>query len=77
MVEVIVREVDPQTVILFGSHARGDARQFWQIHRSTIVDLSAISALQRDEMGRQRVAFKQHKEALKVSRSFGHVFKHQ
>ena len=26
MVEVIVREVDPRTVILFGSHARGDAR---------------------------------------------------
>ena len=26
MVEVIVREVDPRKVILFGSHARGDAR---------------------------------------------------
>jgi predicted nucleotidyltransferase len=26
MVDVIVREVDPETVILFGSHARGDAR---------------------------------------------------
>jgi len=26
MVDVIVREVNPETVILFGSHARGDAR---------------------------------------------------
>lgn len=26
MVEVIVREVDPETIILFGSRARGDAR---------------------------------------------------
>lgn len=26
VVSVIVREVDPETVILFGSHARGDAR---------------------------------------------------
>ena len=26
LVQVIVREVNPQTVILFGSHARGDAR---------------------------------------------------
>ena len=26
MVSVIVREADPETVILFGSHARGDAR---------------------------------------------------
>ena len=54
-----------------------DAQQFWQIHRSTIVNLSAIAAVQRDEMGRQRVSLKQHKEVLEVSRSFGHVFKHQ
>ena len=54
-----------------------DAQQFWQIHRSTIVNLSAIAAVQRDEMGRQRVNLKQHKEVLEVSRSFGHVFKHQ
>jgi predicted nucleotidyltransferase len=26
MVELIVREVDPETIILFGSRARGDAR---------------------------------------------------
>lgn len=54
-----------------------DAQQFWQIHRSTIVNLSAIAAVQRDDMGRQRVSLKQHKEVLEVSRSFGHVFKHQ
>ena len=54
-----------------------DTQQFWQIHRSTIVNLSAIAAVQRDEMGHQRVSLKQHKEVLEVSRSFGHVFKHQ
>ena len=54
-----------------------DAQQFWQIHRSTIVALSAIAGVHRDEMGRQRVSLKQHKEVLEVSRSFGHVFKHQ
>ena len=54
-----------------------DAQQFWQIHRSTIVNVSAISGVQRDEMGRQRVSLKEHKEVLEVSRSFGHVFKHQ
>ena len=54
-----------------------DAQQFWQIHRSTIVNVSAISGVQRDEMGRQRVSLKQHSEVLEVSRSFGHVFKHQ
>jgi DNA-binding LytR/AlgR family response regulator len=54
-----------------------DAQQFWQVHRSTIVNVSAIAGVQRDEMGRQRVSLKQHKEVLEVSRSFGHVFKHQ
>jgi DNA-binding LytR/AlgR family response regulator len=54
-----------------------DAQQFWQIHRSTIVNVSAISAVQRDDTGRQRVSLKQHSEVLEVSRSFAHVFKHQ
>ncbi len=54
-----------------------DAQQFWQIHRSTIVNVSAIAGVQRDEMGRQRVSMKQHSEVLEVSRSFAHVFKHQ
>jgi DNA-binding LytR/AlgR family response regulator len=54
-----------------------DAQQFWQIHRSTIVNVSAISSVQRDDTGRQRVSLKQHSEVLEVSRSFAHVFKHQ
>ena len=54
-----------------------DDQQFWQIHRSTIVNVSAISGVQRDDTGRQRVSLKQHPEVLEVSRSFAHVFKHQ
>ncbi len=54
-----------------------DAQQFWQIHRSTIVNVSAVAAVQRDETGRQRVSLKQHPELLEVSRSFAHVFRHQ
>lgn len=54
-----------------------DPQQFWQIHRSTIVAVSAIAAVQRDELGRQRVSLKVHPEVLEVSRSFAHVFKHQ
>jgi DNA-binding LytR/AlgR family response regulator len=52
-----------------------DPQQFWQIHRSTIVNLSAVAAVQRDDAGRQRVTLKQHTEVLEVSRSFGHVFR--
>jgi DNA-binding LytR/AlgR family response regulator len=52
-----------------------DPQQFWQIHRSTIVNLSAVSAVQRDDTGRQRVSLKRHPEVLEVSRSFSHVFR--
>ena len=38
MVDVIVREAAPDTVILFGSHARGDAR------KESDVDLMVIEA---------------------------------
>ena len=54
-----------------------DDQQFWQIHRSTIVNVSAISRVHRDDTGRQRVSLKHHPEVLEVSRSFAHVFKHQ
>ncbi len=52
-----------------------DPQQFWQIHRSTIVNLAAVAAVQRDDTGRQRVSLKQHTEVLEVSRSFSHVFR--
>lgn len=54
-----------------------DEQRFWQIHRSTIVNLSAIASVQRDESGRQRVPLKNHREVLEVSRSYGNLFRHQ
>ena len=54
-----------------------DEQRFWQIHRSTIVNLSAIASVQRDESGRQRVQLKNHREVLEVSRSYGNLFRHQ
>lgn len=52
-----------------------DPQQFWQIHRSTIVNLGAVAAVQRDDSGRQRVTLKQHPEVLEVSRGFNHLFR--
>jgi DNA-binding LytR/AlgR family response regulator len=52
-----------------------DAQQFWQIHRSAIVNLSAIAAVTRDDTGRQRVHINGHPEVLEVSRSFAHLFR--
>ena len=54
---------------------RLDSQQFWQIHRSTIVNLSAIAAVTRDDTGRQRVQLAGHGEVLEVSRSFAHLFR--
>ena len=44
-----------------------DPQQFWQIHRSAIVNVAAVAAVQRDDTGRQRVSIKQHPEVLEVS----------
>ena len=52
-----------------------DPQQFWQIHRSTIVNLSAVASVTRDDTGRQRVHLHGHPEVLEVSRSFAHLFR--
>lgn len=52
-----------------------DNQHFWQIHRSTIVNVRAIGEVTRDLRGRQIVALRNHPEKLEVSRSFGHLFK--
>jgi DNA-binding LytR/AlgR family response regulator len=52
-----------------------DPRQFWQIHRSTLINARAIAGIVRDERGRQLVAVKGRPEKLEVSRSYAHLFK--
>jgi len=52
-----------------------DPAQFWQIHRSTLINARAIAGVIRDERGRQLVAIKGRSEKLEVSRSYAHLFK--
>ena len=52
-----------------------DPARFWQIHRSTLVNASAIASVTRDFRGRQIVAVKGHNEKLEVSRSYIGLFK--
>jgi DNA-binding LytR/AlgR family response regulator len=52
-----------------------DPAQFWQIHRSTLINVQAIAGVIRDERGRQMVAIKGRPEKLEVSRSYAHLFK--
>lgn len=52
-----------------------DPQLFWQIHRSTLVNVKAIAGISRDFRGRQLVAIKGLNEKLEVSRSYTHLFK--
>ena len=52
-----------------------DTARFWQIHRSTIVNASAIEVVTRDLRGQASVRVKGRKENLSVSRPFSHLFK--
>lgn len=52
-----------------------DPQLFWQIHRSTLVNVKAIAGVTRDFRGRQIVSVKGHPEQLEVSRSYTGLFK--
>jgi DNA-binding LytR/AlgR family response regulator len=52
-----------------------DPAKFWQIHRSTMVRVTAIDKVTRDFRGDATVHVKDCKESLKVSRPFSHLFK--
>lgn len=52
-----------------------DAQQFWQIHRSTIVNLRHLAGTRRDEASRLYVRIKGHARDLPVSRAYVHLFK--
>jgi DNA-binding LytR/AlgR family response regulator len=52
-----------------------DPQQFWQIHRSTLVNVKAIAGIARDFRGRQIVSVKGHPQKLEVSRSYTGLFK--
>ncbi len=52
-----------------------DPQQFWQIHRSTLVNVKAIAGVGRDFRGRQIVSVRGHPEKLEVSRSYTGLFK--
>jgi DNA-binding LytR/AlgR family response regulator len=52
-----------------------DPHIFWQIHRSTLVNVKAIAGISRDFRGRQLVAVRGAPDKLEVSRSYTHLFK--
>ena len=55
--------------------AQLDGERFWQVHRSTIVNLDHVSGTRRDELSRLFVRVRGHASELPVSRAYVHLFK--
>jgi DNA-binding LytR/AlgR family response regulator len=55
--------------------ARLDPTVFWRIHRSTIVNANDVAEARRDFRGRYVVTLRRRKEKLKVSQTYGHLFR--
>ncbi len=53
-----------------------DPNHFWQVHRSTIVNLAAISSVGRDLAGGTVLKLKDRPERLSVSEAHRHLFRH-
>lgn len=52
-----------------------DGQQFWQVHRSTIVNLAHLAGTRRDEASRLFIRIAGWKAELPVSRAYVHLFK--
>jgi DNA-binding LytR/AlgR family response regulator len=52
-----------------------DGERFWQIHRSTIVNLAHLAGTRRDDASRLFVRIQGRDVELPVSRAYVHLFK--
>jgi DNA-binding LytR/AlgR family response regulator len=52
-----------------------DPAQFWQIHRSTLVNVNCVAGVTRDYRGHLQLKLKQRNESLPVSESYTHLFR--
>ena len=55
--------------------AQLDPDHFWQVHRSTLVNLTYLAGTRRDEASRLFLRIKGHPRELPVSRAYVHLFK--
>ncbi|WP_295754664.1 LytTR family DNA-binding domain-containing protein [Undibacterium sp.] len=52
-----------------------DPELFWQVHRSTLVNLNYLAGTRRDESSRLFLRIKGHARELRVSRAYVHLFR--
>jgi DNA-binding LytR/AlgR family response regulator len=55
--------------------AQLDADEFWQVHRSTLINLKFVSGTRRDDLSRLFVRINGFEGELPVSRAYVHLFK--
>ena len=55
--------------------ARLDPGRFWQVHRSTVVNIQAIRSISRGQDGALTLHLKQRTEQLPVSATYAHLFR--
>jgi DNA-binding LytR/AlgR family response regulator len=55
--------------------AQLDPQLFWQVHRGTLVRVTAVDSVHRDESGKLHLALRGRSERLPVSRLYAHLFK--
>ena len=65
LIRMSLRELLPQL----------DAQQFWQVHRSTVVQARAITSARREESGKVTLQLRGRKETLIASRLYAHLFR--
>ncbi|HSI57444.1 MAG TPA: LytTR family DNA-binding domain-containing protein [Ideonella sp.] len=65
LIRISLRELIPQL----------DPRQFWQVHRGTLVQAREIAQAQRDEAGKVQLLLRQRPEKLAVSRLYAARFR--
>ena len=60
---------------IFELSSQLDPEVFWQVHRSTIINLDHLAGTRRDEASRLFVRVRGHERELPVSRAYVHLFK--
>ena len=55
--------------------AQLDPSRFWQVHRSTLINLDHLESTRRDEASRLWLRLRGHAHELPVSRAYVHLFK--
>lgn len=52
-----------------------DPGRFWQVHRSTVVNVSEVVSAQHTPLGRLTLKLKRRKDRVAVSRQYAHLFR--